>query len=84
MSRGAEQTTNVRGTRGQKQITTVFVDNISPALHWQGLWQAFARHENVVDAFIARKLNRGGRRFKFVRFEKKADAWRANSLFRRH
>ncbi|KAL4354811.1 hypothetical protein GQ457_06G000960 [Hibiscus cannabinus] len=77
MSRGAEQTTDVRGTRGHQQITTVFVDNISPALHWQGLWHAFARHVNVVDAFIARKLSRGGRRYGFVRFEMKADAWRA-------
>ncbi|KAK8644214.1 hypothetical protein V6N13_123526 [Hibiscus sabdariffa] len=77
MSRGAEQTTNVRGTRGHQQITTVFVDNISPALHWQGLWHAFARHGNVVDAFISRKLSRGGRRIGFVRFEKKVDAWRA-------
>ncbi|KAK8663515.1 hypothetical protein V6N13_083331 [Hibiscus sabdariffa] len=76
MSRGAEQTTNVHGTRAHQQITTVFVDNISPALHWQGLWHAFARHGNVVDAFIARKLSRGGRRFGFVRFEKKTDAWR--------
>ncbi|KAK8701943.1 hypothetical protein V6N13_020318 [Hibiscus sabdariffa] len=43
----------------------------------QGLWFAFARHGDVVDAFISTKRNIKGRRFDFVRFSKKTDADRA-------
>ncbi|GMJ12262.1 hypothetical protein HRI_004895400 [Hibiscus trionum] len=48
-----------------------FSDNLPMSLHWQGLW-----HGEVVDAYIANKLNRGGRRIGFVRFEKEVDAYR--------
>ncbi|KAK8570926.1 hypothetical protein V6N13_103323 [Hibiscus sabdariffa] len=56
---------------------TLFVDNILQKMHWKGLWFAFARHGNVIDAFIARKLSRGGSRFGFIRFDKRSDALRA-------
>ncbi|GMI71985.1 hypothetical protein HRI_000867800 [Hibiscus trionum] len=57
--------------------TTLFIDNISSALHWKGLWFAFARHGDIVDVFVPRKRSKSGRRFGFVRYAKKADAMRA-------
>ncbi|KAL4387533.1 hypothetical protein GQ457_09G008630 [Hibiscus cannabinus] len=62
--------------QGPKTIT-LYVENLGKALHWQGLWHAFARHGKVVDAFIANKCNRRGKRFGFVRFATVADADRA-------
>ncbi|KAK8609505.1 hypothetical protein V6N13_061953 [Hibiscus sabdariffa] len=46
-------------------------------LHWRGLWHMFARHGDVVDAYIASKFNRGGKRFRFVRFEREDAGSRA-------
>ncbi|CAI9296160.1 unnamed protein product [Lactuca saligna] len=39
-------------------------------LDWNetALWQTFKRYETVVDVYIAKKLNRNGRKFGFVRF----------------
>ncbi|KAK8558038.1 hypothetical protein V6N13_073719 [Hibiscus sabdariffa] len=51
----------------QNQII-VFVSNLPPCLHWQGLWFAFARHVEVSDAFIPMKKSKSGTRFGFVRF----------------
>ncbi|KAK8582796.1 hypothetical protein V6N13_069564 [Hibiscus sabdariffa] len=51
--------------------------NLPPSLHWQGLWFAFGRHGDVVDAFIARKLSKKGTRFGFVRYANRRDAYRA-------
>ncbi|KAL4284387.1 hypothetical protein GQ457_16G026650 [Hibiscus cannabinus] len=62
---------------GGRQTITLFIDNLPERLHWQGLWLAFGRHGDVVDAFIATKRNKKGRRFGFVRFSKKIDADRA-------
>ncbi|KAK8716138.1 hypothetical protein V6N13_043456 [Hibiscus sabdariffa] len=59
------------------QIVTLFVENIPESLHWQGLWHAFRRHGDVVDAFIEKKYSRGGKRFGFVRYAKMGDAERA-------
>ncbi|KAK8576928.1 hypothetical protein V6N13_121927 [Hibiscus sabdariffa] len=46
-------------------------------LHWKGLWFAFGRHGDVVEAFIVRKRNAKGRRFGFVRYRNRTDAVRA-------
>ncbi|KAK8628042.1 hypothetical protein V6N13_063754 [Hibiscus sabdariffa] len=61
----------------QKGEFSVYVDNLPESLHWQGLWHIFARHGDVVDAYITNKLNKRGRRFSFVRFEKEVDSARA-------
>ncbi|KAL4387284.1 hypothetical protein GQ457_09G024910 [Hibiscus cannabinus] len=60
-----------------EETVTLYVENLSQALHWKGLWHEFGRHGDVVDAFISRKRNRRGRRFGFVRFIGRADAERA-------
>ncbi|KAK8605346.1 hypothetical protein V6N13_102128 [Hibiscus sabdariffa] len=63
---------------GKNQNTfTLFVENLSEKLHRQGLWHTFGRYGDVLDAFIARKRNRAGKRFGFVRFGKRIDAERA-------
>ncbi|KAK8680151.1 hypothetical protein V6N13_109104 [Hibiscus sabdariffa] len=61
----------------RQQTFTLYIENPSKLLHWQGLWHAFGRHGDVLDAFIARKRNRPGKRFGFVSFGKKFDAERA-------
>ncbi|GMI67050.1 hypothetical protein HRI_000374300 [Hibiscus trionum] len=65
------------GRGRQHQTFTLFIENLSEKLHWQGLWFAFGRYGDVVDAFIARKRNGRGRRFGFVRFGNKFEAVRA-------
>ncbi|KAE8719510.1 hypothetical protein F3Y22_tig00109951pilonHSYRG00022 [Hibiscus syriacus] len=59
------------------QAFSLFMENIPENLNWQGLWQIFGRQWKVVDAFIANKRNRGGKKFGFVRFKTKIDAERA-------
>ncbi|KAK8577113.1 hypothetical protein V6N13_122108 [Hibiscus sabdariffa] len=61
----------------QHQTFTLFIENLPEKLHWQGLWFAFGRHGDAVDAFIPRKRNARGQRFGFVRYGKKIDAERA-------
>ncbi|GJW84095.1 RNA-directed DNA polymerase, eukaryota, reverse transcriptase zinc-binding domain protein [Tanacetum coccineum] len=39
-----------------------------PALTSKGLWTVCAPHGRLVDAFIANKLSKGGKRFGFIRF----------------
>ncbi|KAL4363278.1 hypothetical protein GQ457_04G006140 [Hibiscus cannabinus] len=58
-------------------IVTLYVANIPTTLHWSGLRQTFGRHGDLVDSFIARKQNKAGKRFGFVRFSNKIDAERA-------
>ncbi|KAK8648313.1 hypothetical protein V6N13_129070 [Hibiscus sabdariffa] len=61
--------------RTQKHIqTTVFVSNLPPRLHWKGLWFAFARYGEVIDAFIPTKKSKTGFRYDFVRFLSLEDA----------
>ncbi|KAK8683777.1 hypothetical protein V6N13_039826 [Hibiscus sabdariffa] len=60
----------------ENQSVSVFVENIPNAMHWKGLWHAFARHGDVTDTFIPRKLSRGGKRFGFVRLKSRTDAIR--------
>ncbi|KAK8658444.1 hypothetical protein V6N13_036650 [Hibiscus sabdariffa] len=57
-------------------IITLFVSNLPTTLHWSSLHQAFGRHGDVVDSFIANKLDRSGNRFGFVRFSNMQDASR--------
>ncbi|KAK8576450.1 hypothetical protein V6N13_032372 [Hibiscus sabdariffa] len=63
-----------RGTRRGRQVITIYVNNIAEKLHWKGLWLAFSRHGEVLDAFIANKRNKEGKKFGFVRTSSKADA----------
>ncbi|KAK8668776.1 hypothetical protein V6N13_106222 [Hibiscus sabdariffa] len=62
--------------KGEQQVVSVFVENIPKAMHWKGLWHAFARHADVIHSFITRKLSRGGKRFGFVRMKTRTDALR--------
>ncbi|KAK8672485.1 hypothetical protein V6N13_110853 [Hibiscus sabdariffa] len=56
------------------QRTTLFMENVPATFHWKGLWHTVGRLGNVVDAFIASKRSRSGKRFGFVRFARKSDA----------
>ncbi|KAK8610497.1 hypothetical protein V6N13_081653 [Hibiscus sabdariffa] len=47
-------------------IITLYVGNLPEKLHWCGLRQAFGRHGDLVDAYIAKKLDRQGKLFGFV------------------
>ncbi|KAL4312316.1 hypothetical protein GQ457_01G010310 [Hibiscus cannabinus] len=59
------------------EIITLYVGNLPQKLHWSGLRQAFGRHGDLVDSYIANKVNREGKRFGFVRYSNKVDASRA-------
>ncbi|KAK8663511.1 hypothetical protein V6N13_083327 [Hibiscus sabdariffa] len=61
----------------RNSIVTLFVHNIPKNLHWSGLRQVFGRHGDIVSSFIARKMDRLGKRFGFVRYSSKVDAERA-------
>ncbi|KAK8648080.1 hypothetical protein V6N13_128842 [Hibiscus sabdariffa] len=79
---GSENTNSSGRARNQvngewKGVITLFVGNIPVKLHWSGLRQAFGRYEDLVDSYIARKLDKQGRRFGFVRFSNEKDALRA-------
>ncbi|KAK8681352.1 hypothetical protein V6N13_053756 [Hibiscus sabdariffa] len=58
-------------------IYTLCVENIPKAMQWKGLWHAFERDGDVIEAYIARKLSISGRKFGFVRFKSRDDATRA-------
>ncbi|KAL4302141.1 hypothetical protein GQ457_10G003680 [Hibiscus cannabinus] len=60
-----------------RRIVSLFVNNLPPYLHWSGLRQVFGRQGDIVDSFIAKKLDKSGKRFGFVRFSNRADAERA-------
>ncbi|KAL4334695.1 hypothetical protein GQ457_07G010410 [Hibiscus cannabinus] len=57
-----------------RSVWTLFVSNIADQLHWQGVWQVFDRHGEVVDVFIPRRRSRTGERFGFVRMAVQAEA----------
>ncbi|GKC11132.1 Rop guanine nucleotide exchange factor 7-like protein [Tanacetum coccineum] len=48
--------------------TSFYVTNMPPALTSKGLWNVCASHGRLVDAFIANKLSKGGKRFGFIIF----------------
>ncbi|KAK8665388.1 hypothetical protein V6N13_005557 [Hibiscus sabdariffa] len=58
----------------RRQIITLYVNNIAEKLHRKGLWFAFGRHGEVLDAFIADKRNKEGRKFGFIRTSNNSDA----------
>ncbi|XVF22173.1 hypothetical protein REPUB_Repub12eG0150900 [Reevesia pubescens] len=60
-------------------ISTVFVNNIPPLVHWRWLWNIFQNHGRVADVFIPRKRSSSGRKFGFVRFYDWREAARAVS-----
>ncbi|XP_039010594.1 single-stranded TG1-3 DNA-binding protein-like [Hibiscus syriacus] len=59
--------------RGSKVIS-LFVQNIPIRYYLKGLIQVFGRHGEVVDSYIARRMDRIGKRFGFIRFANKEDA----------
>ncbi|KAK8636668.1 hypothetical protein V6N13_124409 [Hibiscus sabdariffa] len=42
------------------QVIPLFVQNVPPSLHWKGLFHMFGKHGEVIDTFIARKLDKIG------------------------
>ncbi|KAL4309665.1 hypothetical protein GQ457_01G010940 [Hibiscus cannabinus] len=60
----------------KQEVVSLFVENLPETLHWKGLWFSFARHGDVVNAYITRKRNRGGKRFGFVRMKNLKEAER--------
>ncbi|KAL4333664.1 hypothetical protein GQ457_07G001280 [Hibiscus cannabinus] len=64
------------GENGNRTVT-LFMVNLSPMMHWSGLRQAFDFYGDVVESFEAKKHDRNGRRFGFVRFSDIWDATRA-------
>ncbi|KAK8707429.1 hypothetical protein V6N13_058490 [Hibiscus sabdariffa] len=65
------------GNTGTGEIVTLYVGNLPEKLHWSGLRQAFGRHGDIVDSYIAKKVNREGKRFGFVRYSNRIDINRA-------
>ncbi|KAL4383632.1 hypothetical protein GQ457_15G029640 [Hibiscus cannabinus] len=65
------------GNAGTGGIVTLYVGNLPEKLHWSGLRQTFGRHGDIVDSYIAKKVNREGKRFGFVRYSNRIDANRA-------
>ncbi|KAL4332122.1 hypothetical protein GQ457_07G001490 [Hibiscus cannabinus] len=65
------------GVHQGSRVITLYVSNLPSKLHWSGLRHIFGFHGDVVDSFIASKLNKSGERFGFVRFSNSTDAFRA-------
>ncbi|KAK8624876.1 hypothetical protein V6N13_089762 [Hibiscus sabdariffa] len=65
------------GVHKGSRVITLYVSNLPSKLHWSGLRQIFGFHGDVVDSFIASKLNKYGERSGFVRFSNITDAFRA-------
>ncbi|GJW30068.1 RNA-directed DNA polymerase, eukaryota, reverse transcriptase zinc-binding domain protein [Tanacetum coccineum] len=61
--------------------TSFYVTNMPPALTSKGLWNMCASHGRLVDAFIANKLSKGGKRFGFIKFLGVKDANSINEAF---
>ncbi|KAK8663423.1 hypothetical protein V6N13_083243 [Hibiscus sabdariffa] len=60
----------------KRQVVSFFVENLPETLHWKGLCFSFARHGNVVNAYIAMKISICGKRFGFVRMKNSVEAER--------
>ncbi|PWA38783.1 hypothetical protein CTI12_AA578020 [Artemisia annua] len=54
--------------KNTKPIGNPYVTNMPPTLTSKGLWNVCASHGRLVDAFIANKLSKGGKRFGFIKF----------------
>ncbi|KAK8707435.1 hypothetical protein V6N13_058496 [Hibiscus sabdariffa] len=59
--------------------TTIFIHNIPTRILWRGLWATFAHHGDMIDTFFPKKLSRSGKKFGFVCFTSRVDAYRAIS-----
>ncbi|XVF06927.1 hypothetical protein REPUB_Repub06bG0093200 [Reevesia pubescens] len=57
-------------------VTSVFVNNIPKQVHWRWLWRIFSHHGKMVDVFIPKKRSKSGRRYGFVRFSNRGDAFK--------
>ncbi|KAL4353219.1 hypothetical protein GQ457_06G009120 [Hibiscus cannabinus] len=60
----------------RQRVWTLFVSNIVNQLQWQGVWQVFDRHGEVVDVFISMRRSRRGQRFGFVQMATRVAALR--------
>ncbi|OMO62744.1 hypothetical protein COLO4_32924 [Corchorus olitorius] len=67
----------------QSEVSTVFVNNIPPKVHWRWLTEIFQRYGDVMDVFIPQKRRKRDRKFGFVRFSIMDDARRASSRLNR-
>ncbi|GJX52406.1 RNA-directed DNA polymerase, eukaryota, reverse transcriptase zinc-binding domain protein, partial [Tanacetum coccineum] len=52
----------------EKVATSFYVSNIPDSLDAKGLWKVCVSYGRLVDAYIANKLSKGGKRFDFIRF----------------
>ncbi|KAK8613483.1 hypothetical protein V6N13_101245 [Hibiscus sabdariffa] len=59
-----------------RRVWTLYVENLSEQIHWQGLWQVFDRHGRVLDSFIPQKRALDGCRFGFVRMGSEEEVMR--------
>ncbi|XVF28563.1 hypothetical protein REPUB_Repub15cG0040600 [Reevesia pubescens] len=57
-------------------VTYVFVNNIPKQVHWRWLWRIFSHHGKVVDVLIPKKRSKSGRRYGFIRFSNRGDAFK--------
>ncbi|KAH1065635.1 hypothetical protein J1N35_030622 [Gossypium stocksii] len=57
--------------RDRKGCVSVFVNNLPERMHWRWLQQLFGYHGRVMDVFIPKKRGAAGRRFGFVRAERR-------------
>ncbi|KAJ0854589.1 putative RNA recognition motif domain, nucleotide-binding alpha-beta plait domain superfamily [Helianthus annuus] len=58
----------------KESAITFYVSNIHPHISDGELWTECKNYGNIVDAYIARKLDKRGQRFGFLRFVKVKDA----------
>ncbi|KAL4385384.1 hypothetical protein GQ457_15G014420 [Hibiscus cannabinus] len=65
------------GIHKGSRVITLYVSNLPSKLHWSCLRQIFGFHGDVVDSFIASKLNKYGERFGLVRYSNITDVFRA-------
>lgn len=51
-----------------KVASSFYVTNFPESINAKDLWNTFVSHGRLVDAFIANKRSKGGKRFGFIRF----------------
>ncbi|KAL4364359.1 hypothetical protein GQ457_04G020670 [Hibiscus cannabinus] len=66
-----------RENQRSRGVITLFISNLPTKIHWTRLRQTFGRHGDLVDAYVANKKDKQGRRYGFVRFSNQRDADRA-------
>ncbi|KAK8627972.1 hypothetical protein V6N13_063687 [Hibiscus sabdariffa] len=68
----------------RRRVWTLFISNIADSLHWQGVWQVFDRHGEVVDVFVPARKSKAGERFGFVRMALREAADRERAGYDRY